>query len=47
VVLLVHEGEIDRKSGLGPLASRIGAVYDIVRVSSSQSKIEDARINVS
>jgi DNA sulfur modification protein DndD len=46
VVLLVHEGEIDRTTGLTPLASRIGAVYDIVRVSSSQSKIEDARVNV-
>lgn len=43
VVLLVHEGEIDKVTGLTPLASRIGAVYDIVRVSSSQSKIEDAR----
>jgi DNA sulfur modification protein DndD len=46
VVLLVHEGEIDRSTGLSPLASRIGALYDIVRVSSSQSRIEDARINV-
>lgn len=46
VVLLVHEGEIDKVSGLEPLKSRIGATYDIVRVSSSQSKIEDARVNV-
>jgi DNA sulfur modification protein DndD len=47
VVLLVHEGEIDKATGLQPLASRIGAVYDIVRVSSSQSRIEDARIHIS
>lgn len=47
VVLLVHEGEIDKATGLQPLAARIGAVYDIVRVSSSQSRIEDARVNVS
>jgi len=46
VVLLVHEGEIDKATGLEPLKSRIGATYDIVRVSSSQSKIEDARVNV-
>jgi DNA sulfur modification protein DndD len=46
VVLLVHEGEMDKVSGLEPIKSRIGATYDIVRVSSSQSKIEDARVSL-
>jgi DNA sulfur modification protein DndD len=38
VVLLVHEGEIDRESGLEPLAHRIGAAFEIERVSSSESR---------
>jgi DNA sulfur modification protein DndD len=39
VVLLVHEGEIDKETGLEPLANRVGAVYEIERVSSSHSTI--------
>lgn len=39
VVLLVHEGEIDRGSGLEPLASRIGVAMEIERVSSSESRL--------
>jgi DNA sulfur modification protein DndD len=39
VILLVHEGEIDRETGLGPLASRIGRLYEIQRVSSTESRI--------
>jgi DNA sulfur modification protein DndD len=39
IVLLVHEGEIDRSNGLDPLANRIGAVYEIERVSSSHSQL--------
>jgi DNA sulfur modification protein DndD len=38
VVLLVHEGEIDRTTGLEPLAARIGAALEIERVSSSESR---------
>lgn len=44
VVLLVHEGEIDKKHGLDPLAACIGDVYEIVRLSSSQSRIEKAGV---
>lgn len=43
VVLLVHEGEIDRSRDLAPLADRIGAVFTLVRESSSQTRIEALR----
>jgi DNA sulfur modification protein DndD len=43
IVLLVHEGEIDRDSGLEPLANHIGAAFEIERVSSSQSRFVDLR----
>lgn len=39
VVLLVHEGEIDRSTGLEPLKTRIGGVYEIERISSSHSEL--------
>lgn len=39
VVLLVHEGEIDRITGIAPFANRIGAVYEIERISSSHSQL--------
>jgi DNA sulfur modification protein DndD len=42
VVLLVHEGEISRTGGLRPLAHRVAAAYEIVRVSSSASTIQRA-----
>lgn len=44
VVLLVHEGEIDRDAGLEPLAARIGRAIEIERVSSSQSRFTDLRM---
>ncbi|MDK7584534.1 AAA family ATPase [Alcaligenes faecalis subsp. phenolicus] len=40
LVLLVHDGEIRRESDLTPLASRIGAAYEIKEVSPRHSKIE-------
>lgn len=40
VVLLVHEGEIDSKNDTKLFASRIGARYEIKRVSAIQSRIE-------
>ena len=39
VVFLVHEGELDRNRDLQPIANKIGAVYEIERVSSSHSVI--------
>lgn len=40
VVLLVHEGEINPKRDLSNFADRIGARYQIVRVSATESRIE-------
>lgn len=40
VVLFVHEGEIKKHGGLDSIATRIGAMYTIERISSSQSRIE-------
>ncbi|HIF5859177.1 AAA family ATPase [Vibrio parahaemolyticus] len=40
VVLLVHEGEIDPKQDMSNFADRIGARYQIVRVSATESRIE-------
>lgn len=40
LVLLVHDGEIRRDSDLAPVASRIGAAYEIKEVSPRHSKIE-------
>lgn len=40
LVLLVHDGEIRRESDLAPLASRIGAAYEIKEVSPRHSRIE-------
>lgn len=39
VVFLVHEGEVNRADGLTPILSHVGAVYEIRRVTSSQSVI--------
>ena len=39
LVLLVHEGEIDKATGLARLAHRIGGVYEIRRISSSHSQL--------
>jgi len=40
VVLLVHEGEIDSQRDTKTIASRIGARYEIKRISATQSRIE-------
>jgi len=40
VVLLVHEGEIDSKRDTHIFASRIGARYEIKRISATQARIE-------
>jgi DNA sulfur modification protein DndD len=40
LVLLVHEGEINRETDLKTIAQRIGAEYEIVAKSSKVSKIE-------
>lgn len=39
VILFVHEGEIDKSRDLIDVAPRIGAVYSLERVSSSQTKL--------
>ena len=39
VVLFVHEGEVDRTRDLDEVAPRIGAVYSLERISSSQSRL--------
>ncbi|MBK9494745.1 MAG: AAA family ATPase [Xanthomonadales bacterium] len=39
VALFVHEGEVQRGQTMDAISSRIGAVYTIQRVSSSQSRI--------
>lgn len=39
VVLLVHEGEVSKEDGLSPVASRVGARYEIERITSSRSRI--------
>jgi DNA sulfur modification protein DndD len=39
IVLFVHEGEIEKGRGMEPLSKRIGAVYEIQRVTSSHSRI--------
>ena len=43
LVLFVHEGEVDKVTGLAPLTSKIGCVYEIKEVNSRHSRIE--RIN--
>ena len=39
-VLLVHSGEIRKDTDLAVIAGRIGAVYEIVEISSTQSRLE-------
>jgi DNA sulfur modification protein DndD len=43
VVFLVHEGELSREDGLGPIADHVGGVYEIQRISSSQSELRSER----
>lgn len=40
VILLVHEGEIDPKKDMNNFAERIGARYQIERISATESRIE-------
>ncbi|MEN1961183.1 AAA family ATPase [Luteimonas sp. MJ246] len=42
LILLVHGGEIRRPRDLDPIASRIGAAYEIVEVNARHSKLERA-----
>ena len=39
LVFLVHEGEIDRSTGLDPIREHIGVMYEIQRVTSSHSTL--------
>lgn len=43
-VLLVHSGEIRKESDLAVVAERIGAVYEIKEISSTQSRLERATL---
>jgi DNA sulfur modification protein DndD len=40
LILLVHEGEIDRQKDLLPIASKIGNQYEITKVNSKYSRID-------
>lgn len=40
LILLVHDGEIHRDTGLNPVADRIGAAYEIKEISPRHSKIQ-------
>jgi DNA sulfur modification protein DndD len=42
IVFLVHEGEINKETGLEPIANHVGATYQITRINSSHSVIERA-----
>jgi DNA sulfur modification protein DndD len=43
-VLLVHSGEIRKETDLAVIAERVGAVYEIKEVSSTQSRLERATL---
>ncbi|WP_366555915.1 AAA family ATPase [Aquibaculum sediminis] len=43
-VLLVHSGEIRKETDLAVIAERIGAVYEIREISSTQSRLEKATL---
>ena len=40
LILLVHEGEVNKHQDLDPISSRIGCVYEIKEVSPRHSSIE-------
>lgn len=44
LVLLVHSGEIRRETDLAVIAERVGAVYEIGEISSTQSRLERATL---
>jgi len=39
LVFLVHEGEVNKATGIDPIKEHIGATYEIQRVSSSHSTL--------
>ena len=43
-VMFVHGGEIRRETDLDPIKERVGAVYDLVEVSETQTKIERSKL---
>ena len=43
-VLLVHSGEIRKETDLAIIAERVGAVYEIREISSTQSRLERATL---
>lgn len=43
-VLLVHSGEIRKETDLAVIADRVGAVYEIKEISSTQSRVERASL---
>ena len=43
IIILVHEGEINRDTDLEPIGDRIGSIYDITRISSSQSQLINSK----
>lgn len=43
-VLLVHSGEIRKETDLAVIAERVGAVYEIQEISSTQSRLERATL---
>jgi len=43
-VLLVHSGEIRKETDLAVVAERVGAVYEIKEISSTQSRLERATL---
>ena len=43
-VLLVHSGEIRKETDLGDIAARVGVVYEIKEISSTQSRLERATL---
>ena len=44
LVLLVHSGEIRRETDLKVIASKIGVVYDIEGISTTQSRLEETKL---
>nr|WP_302477084.1 AAA family ATPase [Ruegeria arenilitoris] len=43
-VMFVHGGEIRRETDLDPIKERVGAVYDLIEVSETQTKIERSKL---
>lgn len=43
-ILLVHEGELDKDRDLAPIANKIFSIYEIKRVSSNLSRLEETSL---